>query len=273
MSETLNFFVAVGLGIALASVCTGLGAWVGYQLGKASAPPVNRVLALQVERLYQELAYCASLGDFVDMQAQQLYAWAIQSALMPTEMQTALHQLMATHKAMNERLQLAGEGTRRSECLNAVQSAPESNRCELTAKASRQDLSATELGRFTQTEQRPIESDGQEDRRRYSYSCLQRMLPWENPAGPWPCVVDTVTVRCHDISLQGVSFFWPDDPDFKHLLISLGKEDDLLFMSCEIVRSKPVYMHGEWQYIVRCRFLKRMKEFTEHWKQQATAVA
>jgi hypothetical protein len=267
MSETLNFFVAVGLGIGLVSVFTGLGAWVGYQLGKAAAPPVNRALALQVERLYQELAFCAKLGDFAGMQAQQLYTWAVQSALVPSEMQTTLHQLMATHKAMNERLQKAGEGTRRSEYLNATQAAPANERRGSTAKASRQDLSATELGRFTQTEQRQIESDGQADRRRYSYGCLQQMLEWEDPAGPWPSVFDTVAVRCHDISLHGVSFYWPDDPDFKYLLSSLGSEDDLIFMACEIVRSKPVYMHGEWQYVVSCRFLKRMKEFTEHWRQ------
>jgi hypothetical protein len=269
MSESMQVLSAVGVGVALTSLFTGIGVWIGYRLGKAVAPPVNRALTLQLERLYRDLAICGKLGHFAEVQAQQIYSWATESSQIPSDMSATLQQLLATTTSLSHRLKETHSGGRKPssklvEPTGSQRSAP---------PAQLSDLSAKELGRFTMTEPRRAAVDGDVDRRRYAYDCLQRMLEWDNPNGPLPSVNDTVVVRCHDISMQGVSFFWPDDPNFKHLLISLGSGDDLVFMAAEIVHSKPVYMHGEWQHVVSCRFTKRMRAFTDQWKASAPAVA
>ena len=262
MSDNALLLVAVGLGVALTALFSGLGLWLGYHLGKSAAPPPNPALALQIERLFSELAFCQKLSGHAVMHAQQLSEWAVQSAIMPSNMTATLHQMVATTQSLSHRLQKAGARTT-VEAKPAKASLGRSS----PAKVSHADLSAKELGHFTETEPRRVEADGESDRRRYTYDCLQRVLAWEDPNGALPSTADTVVVRCHDISSQGISFFWPDDPHFKHLLISLGNDEDMMFMAAEIVHSKPVYMHGEWQYVVSCRFTKRMREFTEQWKQ------
>jgi len=171
-------------------------------------------------------------------------------------------------------LQLAGQGMRgptNSQPADLQQSTVPQSKGD--AVKGNSDLSARELGQFTEVEEREMESHGDADRRRYGYDCLQRVVPWDDPQGPLPSVEASVVVRCHDISMQGVSFFWPEEPDFEHLLISLGHDDELVFMAAKVVHCKPVYMHGEWTVMVSCRFTKRMREFTEQWKRQAGLLA
>ena len=265
-----SILAAVCAGVSLTVGFTGLGLWIGYQLGKAAAPPANQALYAKVEQLYQDLAFCLKLSDIAAAQADQLSAWALQSAQMPQDMTTNMQQLMATTKSLSYRLQKAGNAARRKAILRPEE--PEckndSRRSEPQFRAGTSDLSAKELGRFTKTEQRRVEADGDSDRRRFAYDCQQRLLVWDDPSGPLPSAADTIVVRCHDLSMHGISFFWPDEPDFKHLLISLGSGDDLLFMAAEVVHSKPVFMHGEWQCVVSCRFIRRIREFSEAWQRQ-----
>src|SRR5687767_11821163 len=87
MGETAYLLLALGLGVAMTAVFLGLGIWIGYQVGKSAAPPPeNQALALQLERLHRDLAYCEKLGDCAAMQVQKLSASSIQSALMPRDM-------------------------------------------------------------------------------------------------------------------------------------------------------------------------------------------
>jgi hypothetical protein len=270
MTETLYALLAVGFGVILTVVFLGLGLWIGYQLGRAATLPANRALSLQIERLYREVAFCERLSGFAAVQAQELFAWAQQSTLLPVNMTETLQQLLATSQSISHRLQKAGTNAKApSSKARAVPIESRLASAGQSVQANVSDLSTKELGQFTETAQHHVQSDSEADRRRYPYDCLQRLLEWEDPDGPLPSIADTVVVRCHDISSQGVSFFWPDDPCFKHLLISLGNDDDMVFMAAEIVHSKPVYMHGEWQYVVSCRFMKRMREFTEEWKQKS----
>jgi hypothetical protein len=114
---------------------------------------------------------------------------------------------------------------------------------------------------------------GREDdllKRRYQYDCYQTAYIWHDnePAGP---ISPGVTVRCHDIAVQGISFFWPDPPDFERLIISLGSPERPTFMAAEVVQSKAVYKHGEVGFIVGCRFAGRVPEFSEQNRVQLNA--
>ena len=95
-------------------------------------------------------------------------------------------------------------------------------------------------------------------KRRYAYEAFQTVVPLET-ADALAAPELAQSVRCHDLSVQGISFFWPDEPDFEHLVISLGTAENPLWMRAEVVQSKAVYMHQDVQTLVGCRFTERYK--------------
>src|SRR5205085_12499684 len=66
-----------------------------------------------------------------------------------------------------------------------------------------------------------------------------------------------IKVRCRDISSQGIAFLLPDNPDFQHLVISLGTNEQPIFMGAEVAHSRSVYMHGQVQVLIGCKFTGR----------------
>lgn len=100
--------------------------------------------------------------------------------------------------------------------------------------------------------------------RRYPYECEQQVATWEQ-GDPPPTIHDFQAVRCHDISVDGISFFWPQQPDFETVIISIGSGDKLIFMHAQISDDKAVFMHHEVAFLVRCRYVRRMDELTAVW--------
>jgi hypothetical protein len=66
-------------------------------------------------------------------------------------------------------------------------------------------------------------------------------------------------VRCHDVSVEGISFFWPREPDFEKVIITVGQGDDRKRLAAQVMYSKAVFMHEEFKYVIGCRFLKRLE--------------
>ena len=100
--------------------------------------------------------------------------------------------------------------------------------------------------------------------RRYPYQCAQRVAIWHE-GDPPPTIHDFQTVRCHDIAVDGISFFWPQEPDFESVIISIGSGDKLIFMHAQISDDKAVCMDHEVAFLVRCRYVRRMDELTAVW--------
>lgn len=96
-------------------------------------------------------------------------------------------------------------------------------------------------------------------KRRYPYDCTQRVTPWYD-GDDAVNTADADSVRSHDISVDGVSFFWPGKPVFPKLLISLGSGNERVLMAAEVCNSKNVFMHDEVQHLVGCRFLRRVEQ-------------
>jgi hypothetical protein len=57
--------------------------------------------------------------------------------------------------------------------------------------------------------------------------------------------------------VHGISFFWPDDPDFDRVVISLGSDANPIWMTAEVMQSKAVFMDDEIRTLVGCRFTGR----------------
>ena len=96
-------------------------------------------------------------------------------------------------------------------------------------------------------------------KQRYPYDCAQVVVPWFDDAVE-PDPSQAVVVRCHDVSVQGISFFWPDVPRFDRFIISLGTDTNI-YMLGEIAQCKAVYMHGDVQVLVGAKYTGRHPGF------------
>jgi hypothetical protein len=98
--------------------------------------------------------------------------------------------------------------------------------------------------------------------RRYPYDCLQYLAPWDGEES-LPDSDKYTAVRCHDISVTGVSFLWPELPPFSRAIIVVGSSDSPIYMVIEVSQYKSVYMDGDVCYLVGSRFVNRLERSTE----------
>ena len=67
-------------------------------------------------------------------------------------------------------------------------------------------------------------------------------------------------VRCHDISLSGISFFLVGPPTSEHCTLFLGRPPGLIFVKARVVHSEPTEdSPGMW--IIGCEFVKKLPAF------------
>jgi hypothetical protein len=66
-------------------------------------------------------------------------------------------------------------------------------------------------------------------------------------------------VRCQDLSASGLSFYWPCLPDFEHLLVRLGDQQNEVCFVARVARSQPVVQGDGTEYLVGCKFLGRVR--------------
>jgi hypothetical protein len=64
-------------------------------------------------------------------------------------------------------------------------------------------------------------------------------------------------VQCHDISRNGIAFYWPEQPDFVHLCLGLGANGNLTWVKAQVVHSRRIE-DQETRYLVGCAFTERL---------------
>ena len=68
------------------------------------------------------------------------------------------------------------------------------------------------------------------------------------------------SVRCHDISLAGISFYIAGPPPRQNCTILLGRPPELIYVQARIVHSEAVEESpGEW--VVGCEFVTKLDAF------------
>jgi hypothetical protein len=93
-----------------------------------------------------------------------------------------------------------------------------------------------------------------EDRRqhaRHPYSVNQSFAPVVN--GKMPSLDTFRSMRCRDISLGGISFYWPREPEFNDIVIELGTTADKRYVRAK-VRGFIIADPQLPEYIIRCQF-------------------
>jgi len=103
------------------------------------------------------------------------------------------------------------------------------------------------------------EAEPSERRRapRRTYAVNQLVAPyigWKVPPEPAFC-----EVPCIDISTGGISFIWPTEPDFEHVVVALGKPPKQVCLSARVVSSRPY--DGESEGVrLGCQVLGRLAD-------------
>jgi hypothetical protein len=68
-------------------------------------------------------------------------------------------------------------------------------------------------------------------------------------------------VLCNDISVGGISFFWPTRPHFARVYIALGGKPNLTWIKARVCHYRKTD-RKEGAYLVGCEFLVRATSFT-----------
>jgi hypothetical protein len=118
-----------------------------------------------------------------------------------------------------------------------------------------------EIARIIQPcDQGPPEVRKYERRRdqRYPYRVTQMVAFHDEAASPTKDLLQPV--RCHDISLSGISFFLAGPPKCEHCTLLLGRPPRLLFVKARVVHSEPTEDSPD-TWIIGCEFVEKMDEF------------
>ena len=67
-------------------------------------------------------------------------------------------------------------------------------------------------------------------------------------------------VRCHDISLGGLSFFFAGPPPRRYCTVVLGRAPGLILVKARIVHSKRTERHPE-EWLIGCEFVSKLDGF------------
>lgn len=254
------------LGAALLSaLLLSLGALAGFWAGQrilvrrqpatTTTPIVSQMLAFDLDR-------CLTGGFDVAKQTATLMEVArTQATPVPATIVNAIQKLGDTTQRLVQQLdQMQRAQAVRPTPTEAKQPIPlpsPARDClplplEIKSSLTREEISVF-TGQPELNETRPTPHS-----QRHPYECSQYVAPW-NEGDPIPLLENMFKVRCHDISIEGISFFLPDRPGFDLAVISLGNQLNPTLMVIEIRHSKVVFMKGDVQHLVGCRFVRRVE--------------
>jgi hypothetical protein len=91
-------------------------------------------------------------------------------------------------------------------------------------------------------------------RNRRSYPLTEVVAPYQGSTVPK--TAEFREVLCQDISSGGIAFYWPEAPEFEHVVVGLGAEPKL-YLTARVAHSGPC-ADRSLGHLVGCRFLGRV---------------
>jgi hypothetical protein len=275
--------------VVLVGAGFGVGYFVGLKAAFASAMREARELTeagwhLPRSLLLEQLEECQRSSRRAVRQSEQAVGLAedheppVQSELLAAVRELAqttrtlsgeLHRARAT----GEVIEAAG-GVAPPQDAGPSDSLPHAAQATLTPAEAKSDskLTSVEMCTVVGSPEHLDDASSGLPNLRYPYDCYQQMAPWRANQ-PLPTPGETVRVRCHDISASGISFLWPVEPNFDRVVISIGADEQTIFMAAEVRIHRAVYLHNEVAQLVGCRFIKRLEEFATVPSGKAAAAA
>jgi hypothetical protein len=269
--------VVLGVGMAAALTLLAIGAWAGYWAG-------TRVIVQSLEagpaawidertKLLCDLSRCVQESDHVSDQCAALAKLGGAWESLPAELAIAIDRLTKTTAGLSVQLRQVQEPatSKAQRCGDSRRQPAEETtlRAPLRIAAVEEESASIRLTNEQITDavghRRKIDDAAHdEEAKRYPYDCYQQLATWA-AGDPAPIMEQFTRVRCHDISVSGISFFWPQVPDFESVIISIGAGEKVIFMHAQICDHKAVYMHNDVSYLVHCHYRRRMDDLTAQW--------
>lgn len=106
-------------------------------------------------------------------------------------------------------------------------------------------------------EQNALNGDERREGARRNYDCIQLLAPYD--ANSLPLQEDFRQVQCRDLSPRGFSFISYRQPTTEHVVVALGTVPFKFFVA-KIVHSGPSENELNQNYLVGCRFVRRLTE-------------
>ncbi|MCA9124221.1 MAG: hypothetical protein H6822_34035 [Planctomycetaceae bacterium] len=106
-------------------------------------------------------------------------------------------------------------------------------------------------------EQNALSGDERREGTRRNYECIQLLAPYD--ANSLPLQEDFRQVQCRDLSPRGFSFISYRQPTTEHVVVALGTVPFKFFVA-KIIHSSPSESELNQNYLVGCRFVRRLTE-------------
>jgi hypothetical protein len=267
--------VVLGVGMATALMLLAIGSWAGYWAGTRLVAQSLVPAAWIDERtkIFVDLDRCIQESDHVSDQCASLARLGENWESIPSELAIAIDRLTNTTAGLAAQLRqiqriesssTPPQGQQFSEAPSHSSNGNSAPRISHGADSASVRLTNDQITEALAGRRKIDDFPNDPDAKRYPYDCYQCLAPWNDGAPP-PDRDKFVRIRCHEISVNGISFFLPQAPDFDSLVISIGAGKKLLFMHARVCDQKVVFMHNDVSHLVQCRYLHRMDELTAHW--------
>ena len=266
MSDTILLIVGVAMGTALLlglSLCAGF--WAGMQVGARG----HAALEGELERLRSERGQW--LGKLDDLTAgveasheqSEVVGLLAQSAgdSISSELVAAVNQMLQTTRKLAHELQALQPQTSEGCVIHMGSVAKPVSQPQHPLMVVEDEMSVPTLTHNEMLEVTGqhclLDTDEELQTRRYLYDCVQRLAACEEDEA-FPASAAFQSVRCHDISVNGVSFLWPAIPEFTRAILTVGPPSAPLYMMIEVTQFKSVFKHGAVCFLVGGKFVGRL---------------
>ena len=248
------------------AICT-LHLVIGYWLGRHAAQPGGLAIG-QLEALMRPQIHAARR---VYEQAERLASAQGGVSPVPIELTESIGDLIDATRLLERQLNALADSARRS-AKRPLERPAEGARVALSAAAkeplppqgtaqaqmhsTRLGLSEAELSAVTLAAGAPTAlpaTAGQS--RRYRFQAVKLFGPCDGAF--LPALRDMHPVQCHEISVEAISVFLDEEPEFERFAVNLGDGEAGPVMLCQILGKRAVYMYGRHGFIVDGRFMRR----------------
>jgi hypothetical protein len=283
MFDPPTWLVIASVSAVCAFPFAGIGMAIGYQLGRrTSMKSTVLVTAPPPIHCVQDVEACRRSGALLVERIRVLAELTFTNRQMiPPGWHSAVEELVEAVRTVRRQIeQLAKRGVETSPTDNrlprsfqatdsgqpdTIRSDDRGESATRQSQGSAPDLTSQEIQSLTTLAGDPAEETAATERHRYRYDCFQTIYRWYD-AEQAPSIAPGITVRCHDVSTKGISFFLPESPDFQRLIVALGAQDRPVFMWADVMYSKVVYMYGQVGYLVGCKFIARLPGFSQQFR-------
>ena len=287
MPDTLILIVAAGAVVGT-TILLAIGLAAGYWAGFQAAAHGDDGGGDELTKLRSAFANCQSQlatlnsGIQASHELSEVIGLLAQSARPPlsSELSAAIDRMIRSVRALEKTIHVLQE-TEASQFINlpvparepfADQPPPTPLRVVDDDEAPDPKLTTQEMHDLVGSGGRLADSGLDTESRSYPYDCIQQLAPWAEGT-PLPESVRFTSVRCHRISVRGVSFLWDAIPHFTQAIFCIRSQQAPLYMVLRVVCYKAVYKHGSVRQLVECDFVGRLEQVTEEWAEQEAIAA